>query len=219
MSNSFDIYSSKVKRINIPIPEFKFFHKASSEEKVDPKFIGREQISDKLYSWLKNDPTGGSYLVTGFRGMGKSSFVGRVLNKLVRRTTMKEYITGVAFFLSNILGFIFLLYFWDDFSIHHHWYSILEASGWTIVGGVLFTLDILSLYHICYIFNYDKNVYKKRQTKFKKLMRQEFSGNDIGLLKRKENNIIWKRVCQVLHYDDGIERCYKRICINVNVFS
>lgn len=60
MSNQFDIYSSKVKRVNIPIPGFKFFHKASSEEEVDPKFIGREQISDKLYSWLKDEPKGGS---------------------------------------------------------------------------------------------------------------------------------------------------------------
>ena len=53
--NKFDIYSSKVKRVNIPIPGFNFFHKASSEEEVDPKFIGREQISDQLYSWLRRE--------------------------------------------------------------------------------------------------------------------------------------------------------------------
>ena len=69
MSNKFDIYSSKVKRVNIPLPEFEFFHKASSDEKVDPKFIGREHISDKLYSWLKDDSTGGSYLVKNFTVM------------------------------------------------------------------------------------------------------------------------------------------------------
>ena len=44
MSNKFDIYSSKVKRVNIPIPAFKFFHKASSEEEVDPKFIGNARV-------------------------------------------------------------------------------------------------------------------------------------------------------------------------------
>ena len=111
MSNKFDIYSSKVKRVNIPIPEFKFFHKASSEEKVDSKFIGREQISDKLYSWLKDDSTGGSYLVTGFRGMGKSSFVGRVLNQLSKRITGYAYIVGLFYFLSLFffVGIIFLL--------------------------------------------------------------------------------------------------------------
>ena len=109
MSNKFDIYSSKVKRINIPIPEFKFCHKPSSEEEVDPKFIGREQITDKLYSWLKDDSTGGSYLVTGFRGMGKSSLVGRVLNQLIRKTSFWGYFWGLLFF--------FLLPFTINFSI------------------------------------------------------------------------------------------------------
>ncbi len=111
VSNKFDLYSSKVKRVNIPIPEFKFFHMPSSDEQVDPKFIGREQISDKLYSWLKDDPTGGSYLVTGFRGMGKSSFVGRVLYKLTQRTTVKEYVVGFLFFLSFFITFILFFCF------------------------------------------------------------------------------------------------------------
>ena len=150
MSNKFDIYSSKVKRVNIPIPGFTFFHKASSEEEVDPKFIGREQISDKLYSWLKDDPKGGSYLVTGFRGMGKSSFVGRVLNMLVRRTTMKEYITGITFFLSIFIGYIFLFY------------------SYFVSLGALFTMVISSL-HLYIIFHFDKNAYKKRQKNFKNL--------------------------------------------------
>lgn len=100
-SNKFDYYSSKIRRINIPIPSFSFFHKASSEEQVDPKFIGREHISEKLYSWLLNEEAnGGSYLITGFRGMGKSSFVGRVLNELTRKVGFKEYIGGLIFFMS-----------------------------------------------------------------------------------------------------------------------
>ena len=198
MSNKFDIYSSKVKRVNIPIPGFTFFHKASSEEEVDPKFIGREQISDKLYSWLKDDPKGGSYLVTGFRGMGKSSFVGRVLNKLVRRTTMKEYIAGITFFLSIFIGYIFLFY------------------SYFVSLGALFTMVISSLY-LYIIFHFDKNAYKKRQKNFKNLMRQEVSENDSEKLERKSHNIVWKQVCQVLHYDNGIDRSYKRICVNVNL--
>lgn len=110
MGNIFDIYSSKVKRINIPIPGFKFFHKASSKEEVDPKFIGREQITDKLYSWLKDDHIGGSYLVTGFRGMGKSSFVGRVLNELTQKTT------GLWYVLVFLLVFLFFL---SAFSVYY----------------------------------------------------------------------------------------------------
>ena len=148
MSNKFDIYSSKVKRVNIPIPAFKFFHKASSEEEVDPKFIGREQISDKLYSWLKEDPAGGSYLVTGFRGMGKSSFVGHVLNKLVRRTTMIEYIAGVAFFLSVIIDILCVIY------------------GWAVGFWGFSTVIIFSLCYIRERFNYGRIAYKKTGSVF-----------------------------------------------------
>lgn len=201
MSNKFDIYSSKVKRVNIPIPEFKFFHKASSEEKVDPKFIGREQITDKLFSWLKEDPTGGSYLVTGFRGMGKSSYVGRVLNKLIRRTTMKEYMTGIGFFLSIFIGFFYIFF--------------CGAIG-AICFGAFFTAIILSLY-ICKIIHFDQIAYKQWQKKFIKLMRQEVSEKDLDKIKRKENKIAWKHVRQTILYDDGRERSYKRICVNVNL--
>lgn len=199
MSNKFDIYSSKVKRVNIPIPAFKFFHKASSEEEVDPKFIGREQISDKLYSWLKEDPAGGSYLVTGFRGMGKSSFVGHVLNKLVRRTTMIEYIAGVAFFLSVIIDILCVIY------------------GWAVGFWGFSTVIIFSLCYIRERFNYGRIAYKKKQDRFFSLMKHQVSDQDINTLIEKENIINWKHVCQILHYDDGRERSYKRICINVNL--
>lgn len=199
MSNKFDIYSSKVKRVNIPIPAFKFFHKASSEEEVDPKFIGREQISDKLYSWLKEDPAGGSYLVTGFRGMGKSSFVGHVLNKLVRRTTMIEYIAGVGFFLSVFIDFLCIIY----------------GCSVGFFGGLLVT--IFSLCYICNRFNFGKNAYKRKQNRFFNLMKRQVANQDLSSLIEKENVINWKHVCQVLNYDDGRERSYKRICINVNL--
>lgn len=50
--NPFDIFSSKIKRINIPIPGYKFFHKVSDESGIDSKFIGRENICEKLKNWL-----------------------------------------------------------------------------------------------------------------------------------------------------------------------
>ena len=200
MSNKFDIYSSKVKRVNIPIPGFKFFHKASSEEEVDPKFIGREQISDKLYSWLKDDPKGGSYLVTGFRGMGKSSFVGRVLNQLIQRSNPCEYFFGVIFFLSIIaLRFYFNIFIFV-----------------TIVPFALCVMFILSQNKI-------KNEVK--YCKFRRLIRKEAqkleeSGNYDNFKKRlegKEKRIDWKYASHVLHREYNKNRSYKRICVNVNL--
>ena len=207
MSNKFDIYSSKVKRVNIPIPGFKFFHKASSEEEVDPKFIGREQISDKLYSWLKDDPAGGSYLVTGFRGMGKSSFVGRVLNQLTQRTKSYEYFVGIVFFLSIIaiaLGF---------FSETH-----------TIITIALPELCASGLCAMYFIFqNEIKN--RVKYYKFKSLVRKEAKSleesghydNFKERLKAKEGKIDWKHASYVLHREYNKNRSYKRICVNVNL--
>ena len=200
MSNRFDIYSSKVKRVNIPIPGFTFFHKASSEEKVDPKFIGREQISDKLYSWLEDDPTGGSYLVTGFRGMGKSSFVGRVLNQLTQRTKPCEYFASVVFFLS-----IIALRFSCNISI--------------LIATVLSGLSVI------YFISQNKIKNHVKYHKFKTLLRKEAqilekSGKYENFKKRleeKEKKIDWKHASHVLHREYNKNRSYKRICVNVNL--
>ena len=87
-------YDSKMHEIVIPLLGFKEFHHTnndsieydSSYKEYDglDEFIGRKSILDKLQSWLKDDlkddnvkgkKYSGAYLITGFRGMGKSSFV------------------------------------------------------------------------------------------------------------------------------------------------
>lgn len=76
-------YDSRMHDITIPLMGFNGFHHASNYESKDDfeDFIGRESILDKLYSWLedheknKEKKYSGAYLITGFRGMGKSSFV------------------------------------------------------------------------------------------------------------------------------------------------
>ena len=163
MNNKFDIYSSKVKRVNIPIPEFKFFHKASSEEQVDPKFIGREEISDKLYSWLKDDPSGGSYLVTGFRGMGKSSFVGRVLNELAQRTKGRYYFVGLLSFLFLLFPIFYFFYLYGDsvdfdFTFLKKLPLVIEQKWF---GYYLLLLGVL-LFRLLYILrkNWLQNLYR-----------------------------------------------------------
>lgn len=80
--------SSKIPRINIEIPDYKFFHSPSQMEKDDNRFIGRDSIIAKLRMILTNNESKtGSYLITGYRGMGKSSFVNKVLNQI----TLKKF--------------------------------------------------------------------------------------------------------------------------------
>lgn len=82
-----DSLSSKVRRIYIPLAGFRYFHRPSEVKDVDPYFIGRRQILRQLSNWL-NDKDGnytGAYLITGYRGMGKTSFVSKVIDNLIKK--------------------------------------------------------------------------------------------------------------------------------------
>lgn len=225
MGNKFDIYSSKVKRVNIPIPEFTFFHKASSEEKVDPKFIGREQISDKLYSWLKDDRIGGSYLVTGFRGMGKSSFVGRVLNELTQNELTKKttrfrnvfaYLSflsafPVYFFCNNIILFFIFFIVVISVVICIFYISRIDNKIKRCNFEYLLRKEARSLRKVNY-----KNKFKD---KFKKFVNRVLcrDNNLNNRFKDKVKKLDWKRACRVLYNNYNENKSYKRICVNVNL--
>lgn len=90
-------YDSKMHDITIPLMGFKNFHHAgNSEFKEDfEDFIGRESILDKLKAWIedkderRNKKYSGAYLITGFRGMGKSAFVHKAINDLKEKSNNK----------------------------------------------------------------------------------------------------------------------------------
>ena len=109
-------YTSKIPPMYIPIPEFKFYHGASSEDKVDSKFIGREGIIRRLKSWLADGVTDtGVYLVTGFRGMGKSSFVGKVLNEITKPNWIPKLTHAFKFVIFVLC--LFIVFFMVSFHI------------------------------------------------------------------------------------------------------
>ena len=90
-------YDSKMHDITIPLMGFNGFHHAgNSEFKEDfEDFIGRESILDKLKGWLedkdekRNKKYSGAYLITGFRGMGKSAFVHKAINDIKEKSNNK----------------------------------------------------------------------------------------------------------------------------------
>ena len=111
-NNTFSKYASKIEPLYIPIPKFKFYHGASTEEMVDDKFIGRDKIIDRLKSWLTSSTTKtGVYLITGFRGMGKSSFVGKVLNQItVQIPKWQNKLLNIVYFFSFALLGVSIIY-------------------------------------------------------------------------------------------------------------
>jgi|GEM_PF-1077301 len=79
----FNNFSSKVRDVIIELPGFNFFHSPSEVGKLDYRFIGRENIIDRLVSILSNQETkSGAYLVTGYRGMGKTSVVNKAFSQI-----------------------------------------------------------------------------------------------------------------------------------------
>ena len=73
-----NILDSKTKKLRIELPDYHFSHSLSEES----HFVGRKKISAKLNSLIadKKNKTG-VYLVTGNRGVGKTSLVNKVVNE------------------------------------------------------------------------------------------------------------------------------------------
>src|SRR5689334_4857599 len=61
------------------------FDKKESDKKI---FIGREKNVQKLKTLLRNEK--GVYLVTGYRGMGKTSFVNKSINGYISEVEVSE---------------------------------------------------------------------------------------------------------------------------------
>lgn len=82
-NNRFFKYASTKRYLKIFVPEFAFKHDNSFEGK--DKFVGREVQLRRLFMWLTSSSHSGSYLITGYRGMGKSLLVSRVLDNITRK--------------------------------------------------------------------------------------------------------------------------------------
>jgi len=73
--------NSQIKNIYLQIPEgYKFRHHALAEN--NEAFLGRTEITDSFINILESESNKGVYLVTGYRGMGKTSFVNQVIKQL-----------------------------------------------------------------------------------------------------------------------------------------
>ncbi len=109
MSKNLDEHLPKIKDIFIELHNYSFFHSPSQEQKTDKRFIGRKRLINRLRETLINTETkSGAYLITGFRGMGKTSVVNQVLNEIKGK---QDNFPSVRFFLgfSTILIFSCLI--------------------------------------------------------------------------------------------------------------
>lgn len=98
-------FASAKRYLKIFVPDFAFKHDDNNVGK--DKFVGREIQLRKLYTWLTSDSKSGSYLITGYRGMGKSLLVKRVIDMITREPkNYKEVLFQVAMGLTLVACFV-----------------------------------------------------------------------------------------------------------------
>jgi hypothetical protein len=78
-----NFYPSKIKKIAIELQDYLFFHSPYQPGNPDQRFVGRAQPIRQLRTMLMQTKSiSGTYLVTGSRGSGKTSFVNIVLAEI-----------------------------------------------------------------------------------------------------------------------------------------
>lgn len=214
--NIFGKYSSKVKKVNIPVPSFEYVHKSLFSDHLGSPtagfMIGRDRIIEKLKNWLVKEKTsGGSYLITGYRGMGKTSFVDRVLYELVGEPSIWCNILGLILFL-GIAFCVSKLY-----SIETDNLDIKYIIGGCGCGLFLYILCkqyylkevfVKTMYRIHAGIKYiviDKNITPLGMVKAMKLMWCGLSSKE------------WDRIDHLIYGANEKNKRYSHICVRVNL--
>jgi exonuclease VII small subunit len=143
---------TKIEDLYIPIPNFRFHHTPSSEEEVDTKFIGRENELAQLREWIKKGKSG-NYLVSGHRGMGKTSFVGKALNEIQEKPKKKKiiylyYVFCVFVFMLMFVYCLLLSSQTPNKNLNEIISSILEFVS-VSVSVLVFVLSLLAFFCFC----------------------------------------------------------------------
>jgi len=76
-------YLSYIKDIYIELHDYSFIHSPSQGHQANARFIGRRRLKERIRSLLtKGETRSGAYLITGYRGVGKSSLINQVLDEI-----------------------------------------------------------------------------------------------------------------------------------------
>jgi hypothetical protein len=153
-------WGSKPKAICIPLPRFDFFHKPSTEKEVDAKYIGRDRISDELRNWIQDDSCSGSYLVTGYRGVGKSSFVGKVLNQV---TVQNHKYFNVMFMVSMTIACLALALLFREKTVFLSIYIFFLFVFSLIITTLIYYENNIKLLIQKFIFLYQFWTYERKK--------------------------------------------------------
>lgn len=188
-NNEFFRFSSATKFIKFHIPGFAFKHDNSIDGK--DKFVGREKLMDRLFLWLSSTSRSGSYLITGYRGMGKSVLVNRVLERICRPQKLWKELLYYAGSICVVVSAVLLCVF-------YHYFKLQITLKIGVICGVVGIL--------CFVFLYISK--RIAPLKFWRKTLKWRWGNHF------DKNHLSKYVIKM---DDGRNRKYNRIPININL--
>lgn len=187
-------YSSLIRPIKIFLPAQD--QNDNLEDHKYDDFVGRERLKERLFNWLSDKKKeSGSYLVTGFRGMGKTILVERVVDKLTREVNEKG---EPWWFLLSLVPVIIMGFsaaikpkIMDFFSAYGYWVAIILFVWY--VGVVA-------------VFIFDKYYYKweKKRVRKKYPNHEKFEDANVDKMARGKN-------------DDYGSRKYSNIKISINL--
>ena len=146
-------FASAKRYLKIFVPDFAFSHDDKHDDRhrrnrgrnpeVKDKFVGREIQMRKLFTWLTSESKSGSYLITGYRGMGKSLLVKRVVEQITREPrAYKEVLFQVAMVLTIAACFFGIVVSqWDWAKGWHYVYPL----AFSLLGCAILIIALLEL--------------------------------------------------------------------------
>ncbi|NOQ26560.1 MAG: hypothetical protein GQ564_14470 [Bacteroidales bacterium] len=151
MNNLFDDYSSKIKNVYIELHDYGYIHGPLENSNPSRRFIGRKNVLERLRNILSNSLSkSGAYLITGYRGMGKSSFVNKAIDEV---SQIKELI--------NICGRVLRIFIFA---------LILSIFNFRwIIYSVLLVIAIMSAFYIKFTQNLSNKATSKDKKPWKKI--------------------------------------------------
>lgn len=186
--------------MNIPVPSFEFIHKKNNflekHDRYSEYLIGRDRIIERLRSWLGNKKKpNGSYLITGYRGMGKTCFVNKVLYELTRETEL----------ITNLIWYIVFA-------------SLIAMNCFQMAPGIkifIFILTILS-FLVLIRWYFIKELYYKK--KFLHQVGEQSkapgeTGEKLKDIKSKE----WDKISRFIYEGNIKNKSYQKISVNINL--
>jgi eukaryotic-like serine/threonine-protein kinase len=82
--------------LNVPLkPSFRYIHEPVSDNEVALPSLGDDSLLTELQNRILHS-RGGTFLITGFRGVGKSTLVLRALDQMVTRSTSSDLVLPVS---------------------------------------------------------------------------------------------------------------------------